>query len=52
MKEQEIQPDVNVVIADLTLQVANLTRDNAILRATIQAFKMAENTTEKEELQK
>lgn len=34
------QPDVNVVIGELTLQIANLTRENAILKATIQAMRV------------
>jgi ribosomal protein S8E len=29
------QPDINTVINELTLQVANLVRENAILKATI-----------------
>ena len=32
------QPDINVIIGELSLQIANLTRENAILKATIQAL--------------
>ena len=38
------QPDINVVIAELSIQVANLTRENAILKATIQALQSAKTT--------
>ena len=46
-------PDINVVIGELTLQIANLSRENAILKATIQAIKAqerAELITFKDEL--
>ena len=33
-----VQPDVNIVIGELTLQIANLSRENAILKATIQTM--------------
>jgi len=39
MTQDQIQPDANIVIADLCLQIANLTRENAILKATVQAVK-------------
>jgi hypothetical protein len=38
MTKNQPQPDINVVIAELSIQVANLTRENAILKATIQAM--------------
>lgn len=38
-----VQPDVNVVIGELTLQIANLSRENAILKATIQALNTEKN---------
>lgn len=41
-----VQPDVNIVIGELTLQIANLSRENAILKATIQALQTPK-TTEK-----
>jgi|LakMenEpi07Sep12_1017427.scaffolds.fasta_scaffold02093_1 hypothetical protein len=34
----QIAPDVNRVIGELTMQIANLVRENAILKATIAAF--------------
>jgi hypothetical protein len=33
-----IQPDVSAVINELSIQVANLVRENAILKATIAAM--------------
>lgn len=51
MTKDQIQPDVNVVIAELTLQVANLTRENAILKATIQAMQNNAKITDGGELQ-
>lgn len=41
MTEINIAPDINHVIGDLSLQVANLTRENAILKATIAAYEKA-----------
>lgn len=41
MTEINIAPDINHVIGDLSLQVANLTRENAILKATIAAYQKA-----------
>ena len=38
MTNEPVQPDVNVVIGELTIQIANLSRENAILKATIQAL--------------
>lgn len=38
------QPDVNVVIGELSLQIANLSRENAILKATIQALQAQKHT--------
>ena len=32
------QPDVNVIVNELSLQIANLVRENAILKATIAAM--------------
>lgn len=52
MTKDQIQPDANVVIAELALQVANLTRENAILKATIQALQSSEKVTDGGELQK
>lgn len=48
------QPDVNVVIGELTSRIANLSRENAILKATIEAMKaqkIAEKIGEKAGLQ-
>lgn len=41
MTESNIAPDVNHVIGDLSLQVATLTRENAVLKATITAYQKA-----------
>lgn len=41
MTIEHIQPDINIVIGDLSLQIANITRENAILKATIQALRAA-----------
>lgn len=41
MNETNIAPDINHVIGDLSLQVANLTRENAILKATVAAYEKA-----------
>lgn len=41
MTESNIAPDINHVIGDLSLQVANLTRENAILKATVAAYEKA-----------
>ena len=41
MTIDQVQPDANIVIGELTLQIANLCRENAILKATIQALKVA-----------
>lgn len=46
MTNQYMPPDINVVLADLSLQIANLTRENAILKATLQATQTA-NQSEK-----
>lgn len=43
MTESNIAPDINYVIGDLSLQVANLTRENAILKATVAAYEKALN---------
>lgn len=54
MTNQNPQPDINVVINELTIQVANLTRENAILKATIQAMKtppQVQNSADGGELQ-
>jgi hypothetical protein len=48
------QPDINVVIGELALQIANLSRENAILKATVQALqkpKTVEKITDGGELQ-
>lgn len=48
-----IQPDANVVIGELSIQIANLSRENAILKATIQALRpqnQTENTLDAGEL--
>lgn len=50
MTNEPIQPDANIVIAELSLQVANLARENAVLKATIQAFQKI-RLPEKEQLQ-
>jgi len=42
MTNQFPQPDVNVVLGELSIQIANLTRENAILKATIQAMRSQE----------
>jgi hypothetical protein len=34
------QPDINIVLGELSMQIANLTRENAILKATIQAMRI------------
>lgn len=34
------QPDINIVLGELSMQIANLTRENAILKATIQAMRV------------
>ena len=44
MMQNPPQPDINAVIAELSIQIANLTRENAILRATIQAIQSAKRT--------
>lgn len=46
LKVMNAQPDINIVIGELTLQIANLSRENAILKATVQALK-AQNQAEK-----
>lgn len=54
MTIDQIQPDANVVIGELTIQIANLIRENAILRATIQALqpkKQAKNVLDAGELE-
>jgi cell division protein FtsB len=54
MTIDQIQPDINLVIGELTLQIANLSRENAILKATIQALqslKKIEKITDGGELQ-
>lgn len=51
MTKEPVQPDINVIIGELTLQVANLTRENAILKATIQAVLKSETTTDGGELE-
>lgn len=54
MTNEPVQPDVNVVIGELTIQIANLSRENAILKATIQALqpqKRAESALDAGELQ-
>ena len=38
MTNEQIQPDINIIIGELSLQIANLSRENAILKATIQAL--------------
>lgn len=50
MTNEQIQPDINVVIGELSLQVANLSRENAILKATIQAMQKAEKVSDGGEL--
>jgi cell division protein FtsB len=53
MTIDQIQPDINLVIGELTLQIANLSRENAILKATVQALqkpKMVEKITDGGEL--
>lgn len=45
------QPDVNVVIGELSLQIANLSRENAILKATIKALQAPSQNTDDGELQ-
>lgn len=52
MTNEQIQPDINVIIGELSLQVANLSRENAILKATIQAIQNGNKTTDGGELQK
>jgi hypothetical protein len=44
MTIDQIQPDINLVIGELTLQIANLSRENAILKATIQALQAPKKT--------
>jgi hypothetical protein len=44
MTENNITPDVNHIIGELSLQVANLTRENAVLRATVSAYEKALTT--------
>lgn len=51
MTNDPIQPDVNLVIAELSIQVANLTRENAILKATIQAMQNNAKITDGGKLQ-
>lgn len=51
MNKEPVQPDVNVIIGELTLHVANLTRENAILKATIQAMQNNAKITDGGELQ-
>lgn len=34
------QPDINIVLGELSMQIANLTRENAILKATLQAMRV------------
>jgi hypothetical protein len=49
-----LQPDINVVVGELALQIANLSRENAILKATIQALRaqsQAKNTFDAGKLQ-
>ena len=41
MSELNIAPDVNHVIGDLSIQIANLTRENAVLKATVAAYQKA-----------
>ena len=45
------QPDINVVIGELSLQIANLSRENAILKATIKALQRPSQNTDAGELQ-
>lgn len=45
-----VQPDANVVIGELTIQIANLSRENAILKATIQALTQPSNISDGGEL--
>ena len=45
------QPDINVVIGELSLQIANLSRENAILKATIKALQVPSQNTDGGELQ-
>lgn len=45
------QPDINVVIGELSLQIANLSRENAILKATIKALQAPSQNTDGGELQ-
>jgi hypothetical protein len=45
------QPDINVVIGELSLQIANLSRENAILKATIKALQTPLQNTGGGELQ-
>lgn len=51
MKNNDIQPDANVVIGELTIQIANLCRENAILKATIQALNQTLKISDGGELQ-
>jgi hypothetical protein len=37
-RSNQVGPDANRVINELSLQIANLVRENAILKATIWAF--------------
>ena len=46
-----IQPDANIVIGELSIQIANLSRENAILKATIQALTQPLNISDNRELQ-
>jgi hypothetical protein len=41
MTENNIAPDINHIIGELSLQVANLTRENAVLKATVAAYEKA-----------
>lgn len=48
------QPDINVMLNDLTAQIAALVRENAILKATLATYRKQFPTpleTQKEELQ-
>lgn len=51
MTTEQIQPDINIVIGELSLQVANLSRENAILKATIQTLQNMQKSTDGGELQ-
>lgn len=41
MTNKEILPDINKVINDLAARVASLTRENAIMKATLEAYEEA-----------